>query len=85
MFSYSSYANAYVARVNQALAGPDYNHGRSGICEGPRKQFYKENGITKATHALNTAVAIYESMIEFMGKLRTRFEEFEEKGKKLMQ
>ena len=37
-----------------------------------------------ADQDLNTAVAIYEFLIEFIGKLRTRFEEFElKKGKNL--
>jgi hypothetical protein len=33
---------------------------------------------------LNSAVAIYESLIEFIRKMRERFEEFEAKEKKLM-
>ena len=36
-----------------------------------------------ADQDLKTAVAIYEFLIEFIGKLRTRFEEFEAKSKKL--
>ena len=36
-----------------------------------------------ADQDLNTAVAIYEFLIEFIWKLRTSFEEFEAKGKKL--
>ena len=39
--------------------------------------------LQSADQDLNTAVAIYEFLIEFIGKLRTRFEEFEAKGKKL--
>ena len=33
--------------------------------------------LQSADQDLNTAVAIYESLIEFIGKLRIRFEEFE--------
>ncbi|XP_046864356.1 uncharacterized protein LOC124458372 [Xenia sp. Carnegie-2017] len=36
-----------------------------------------------ADQDLNTAVALYESLIEFVLSLRTRFEEFEAKGKEL--
>ena len=39
--------------------------------------------LESADQDLNTAVAIYEFLIEFIWKLRTRFEEFEAKGKKL--
>ena len=39
--------------------------------------------LQSADQDLNTAVAIYESLIEFIGKLRIRIEEFEAKGKKL--
>lgn len=39
--------------------------------------------LQSADQDLNSAVAIYESLIEFVRKLRTRFEEFEAKGKKL--
>ena len=39
--------------------------------------------LQSADQDLNTAVAIYEFLIEFIGKLRIRFEEFEAKGKKL--
>ena len=36
-----------------------------------------------ADQDLNSAVALFESLIEFVQSLRTRFEEFEAKGKKL--
>ena len=39
--------------------------------------------LQSADQDLNTAVAIYESLIEFIRKLRTRFEDFEAKGKNL--
>lgn len=39
--------------------------------------------LQSADQDLNCAVAIYESLIEFVHKLRTRFEKFEAKGKKL--
>ena len=39
--------------------------------------------LQSADQDLNSAVAIYESLIEFISKMRERFEEFEAKGKKL--
>ena len=39
--------------------------------------------LQSADQDLNTAIAIYESLVEFIRKLRIRFEEFEAKGKKL--
>ena len=39
--------------------------------------------LQSADQDLNTAVAIYESLVDFIRKLRTRFDEFEAKGKKL--
>ena len=39
--------------------------------------------LQSADQDLNTAVAIYESLVEFIRKLRTRFGEFEAKGKQL--
>ena len=39
--------------------------------------------LQSANEDLNTAVAIYESLMEFIRKLRTRFEDFEAQGKNL--
>ena len=39
--------------------------------------------LQSADEDFNTAVAIYEFLVEFIGYLTTRFEEFEAKGKKL--
>ena len=41
--------------------------------------------LQSADQDLNSAVAIYESLIDFIGKQRERFEEFEAEGKKLSQ
>ena len=37
----------------------------------------------RTSQVLNSAVALYESLIEFVHSLRIRFEEFEAEGKKL--
>ncbi|KAJ8042034.1 hypothetical protein HOLleu_12999 [Holothuria leucospilota] len=39
--------------------------------------------LQSSSQDLNTAVAIYQSLLEFIRKMRTRFEEFEAKGKEL--
>ena len=41
--------------------------------------------LQSADQDLNSAVAIYESLMDFIGKQRARFEEFEAEGKKLSQ
>ena len=41
--------------------------------------------LQSADQDLNSAVAIYESLIDFIGKQHARFEEFEAEGKKLSQ
>ena len=48
------------------------------------KRFHRTSQVLQsADEDLNTAVALYESLIEFVHSLRTRFEEFEAEGKKL--
>ncbi|XP_028404108.1 uncharacterized protein LOC114526788 [Dendronephthya gigantea] len=48
------------------------------------ERFHRTSQILQsADQDLNTAVALYESLIDFVHSLRTRFEEFEAKGKKL--
>ena len=49
-------------------------------------RFYANSQALQSTDQdLNSAVAIYESLIDFIGKQRARFEEFEAEGKKLSQ
>ena len=62
---------------------PEAKH-EAGILASDMQRFHRTSqALQSADQDLNTAVALFESLIEFVQSLRTRFEEFEAEGKKL--